>query len=178
MSGKPVEISDADRRAHTAIVDAEDAPSHYGERQITEVAVGVLVDPDGRFLLTSRPAGKVYAGYWEFPGGKLEAGETVEQALRRELHEEIGITIGPAQPWHTLMMDYPHARVRLNFCKVFEWRGEFEMREGQRMPGRRCRWPACRCCRARSPCWNGSPGSAASRARRTRPDTGFATLAA
>ena len=133
MSGKPVEISDADRRAHTAIVDAEDAPSHYGERQITEVAVGVLVDPDGRFLLTSRPAGKVYAGYWEFPGGKLEAGETVEQALRRELHEEIGITIVAAQPWHTLMMDYPHARVRLNFCKVFEWRGEFEMREGQRM---------------------------------------------
>ena len=133
MSGKPVEISDADRRAHTAIVDAEDAPSHYGERQITEVAVGVMVDPDGRFLLTSRPAGKVYAGYWEFPGGKLEAGETVEQALRRELHEEIGITIGHAVPWRVLMMDYPHARVRLNFCKVFEWTGAFEMREGQQM---------------------------------------------
>lgn len=133
MTSKPAEVSDADRRAHTAIVDSEDAPSRYGERPITEVAVGVLVDADGRFLLTSRPAGKVYAGYWEFPGGKLEAGETVEQALRRELHEEIGITIGPAQPWHTLMMDYPHARVRLNFCKVFEWRGQFEMREGQHM---------------------------------------------
>ena len=127
------EVSEADRRAHTEIVASEDAPSHYGERPVTEVAVGVLVDPQGRFLLTSRPAGKVYAGYWEFPGGKLEAGETVEQALRRELHEEIGITIGPAQPWHTLMMDYPHARVRLNFCKVFEWTGEFEMRESQHM---------------------------------------------
>jgi 8-oxo-dGTP diphosphatase len=132
MSGEP-EISDADRRAHTEIVSCADAPSRYGERPITEVAVGVLMDPQGRFLLTSRPPGKVYAGYWEFPGGKLEAGETVEQALRRELHEEIGITIGPAQAWHVLMMDYPHARVRLNFCKVFAWTGEFEMREGQQM---------------------------------------------
>jgi len=96
-------------------------------------AVGVLVDAQQRFLLTSRPAGKVYAGYWEFPGGKLEAGETVEQALRRELHEEIGITIAAAHPWHVIMMDYPHARVRLNFCKVFEWTGAFEMREGQHM---------------------------------------------
>jgi len=107
--------------------------SAEGERRPVDVAVGVLIDGDDRFLLTSRPDGKVYAGYWEFPGGKLEAGETVEEALRRELHEEIGITIGAAQPWHTLMMDYPHARVRLNFCKVSEWRGEFEMREGQHM---------------------------------------------
>src|ERR1700709_2684172 len=98
-----------------------------------EVVAAVLQRDDGSFLLTSRPPGKVYAGYWEFPGGKLEAGETVEQALRRELHEEIGIVIGAAQPWHVLMMDYPHARVRLNFCKVFAWSGELEMREGQQM---------------------------------------------
>ena len=98
-----------------------------------DVAVGVLIDAAGRFLLTSRPDGKVYAGYWEFPGGKLEPGETVEQALRRELIEELGIEIGPAQPWKTELMDYPHARVRLHFCKVFEWRGEFEMREQQAM---------------------------------------------
>ena len=52
-------------------------------REAVEVAVGILVRDDGAFLLTSRPEGKVYAGYWEFPGGKLEAGETVEQALRR-----------------------------------------------------------------------------------------------
>lgn len=108
------------------------------ERVPVEVAVGVLVERDaegreGRFLLTSRPAGKVYAGYWEFPGGKVEAGETVEQALARELHEEIGIRIGAAHPWQVLVMDYPHARVRLNFCKVYEWTGEFQMLEGQQM---------------------------------------------
>jgi 8-oxo-dGTP diphosphatase len=98
-----------------------------------DVAVGVLIDRDGRFLLTSRPAGKVYAGYWEFPGGKLEPGESVEQALQRELHEELGITIGAAQPWKIELMDYEHARVRLHFCRVHDWRGEFEMREGQAM---------------------------------------------
>ncbi|RTL15340.1 MAG: NUDIX domain-containing protein [Burkholderiales bacterium] len=103
------------------------------ERAITEVAVGVLVAPDGQFLLTSRPEGKVYAGYWEFPGGKVEAGESIEQALARELREELGIEIGAAHPWQTLVMDYPHARVRLNFCKVFEWTGEFQMLEGQQM---------------------------------------------
>jgi 8-oxo-dGTP diphosphatase len=115
------------------VIDSPDAPSDFGDRPLTEVAVGVLLDGEGRFLLTSRPEGKVYAGYWEFPGGKLEAGETVEEALRRELHEEIGIVIGPATPWHVLLMDYPHARVRLHFCQVREWTGEFEMREGQRM---------------------------------------------
>jgi 8-oxo-dGTP diphosphatase len=103
------------------------------ERTPVEVAVGVLIDAEGGFLLTSRPEGKVYAGYWEFPGGKLEAGESVEQALRRELHEEIGITIGPVQPWKIEIVDYPHARVRLHFCTVFEWTGEFEMRERQQM---------------------------------------------
>ena len=103
------------------------------ERMPVDVAVGVLVDAQGRFLLTSRPEGKVYAGYWEFPGGKVEAGETIEAALRRELHEELGITIGPAQPWQVLLMDYPHARVRLHFCKVYDWQGGFEMREGQAM---------------------------------------------
>ena len=104
-----------------------------GERTPVDVAVGVLIDAAGRFLLTSRPEGKVYAGYWEFPGGKLEAGESVAQALQRELHEELGITIGPAHPWQVEIVDYPHARVRLHFCKVFAWSGEFEMREGQRM---------------------------------------------
>jgi 8-oxo-dGTP diphosphatase len=94
--------------------------------------VGVLVRGDGAFLLTSRPHGKPYAGYWEFPGGKLEAGESVEQALRRELHEELGIEIGAAQPWRTEMVDYPHALVRLHFCKVFEWAGDLQMREAQR----------------------------------------------
>lgn len=103
------------------------------ERLPVDVAVGVLIDPEGRFLLTSRPQGKVFAGYWEFPGGKLEAHETVDQALRRELHEELGITIGPTYPWKVELMDYPHARVRLHFCKVFQWVGELQMREQQAM---------------------------------------------
>lgn len=102
-------------------------------RHPVDVAVGVLIDAQGRFLITSRPAGKVYAGHWEFPGGKVEAGETVEAALLRELHEELGITIGAAQPWKTILHDYPHALVRLHFCKVFDWHGEFEMREAQQM---------------------------------------------
>ncbi|MDE2145373.1 MAG: NUDIX domain-containing protein [Burkholderiales bacterium] len=102
-------------------------------RRPVDVAVGVLIDAEQRFLLTSRPAGKVYAGHWEFPGGKLEPGETVLQALRRELHEELGVTIGDARPWKVELMDYPHARVRLHFCKVHAWQGAIEMREGQQM---------------------------------------------
>ena len=101
------------------------------DRKVVEVAVGVLIRPDGAFLLTSRPAGKPYADYWEFPGGKLEEGETVEQALARELMEELGIEIGPALPWHVEMIDYPHALVRLNFCKVLQWTGTLQMREAQ-----------------------------------------------
>jgi len=101
------------------------------DRPVVDVAVGVLIRPDGHFLLTSRPVGKVYAGYWEFPGGKLEAGETVAQALLRELQEELGISIGPVTPWRVEMVDYPHALVRLNFCKVFSWRGDLQMREAQ-----------------------------------------------
>jgi 8-oxo-dGTP diphosphatase len=107
-------------------------------RDPVDVAVGVLIERDaqgreGRFLLTSRPAGKVYAGYWEFPGGKLEPGEGVAQALARELHEELGIDIGPVHPWREEIVRYPHARVRLHFCKVYEWHGAFQMREAQRM---------------------------------------------
>jgi 8-oxo-dGTP diphosphatase len=100
---------------------------------IVDVAVGVLIDVDRRFLLTSRPAGKVYAGWWEFPGGKLERGESVTAALKRELHEELGIDVVDARPWNTTRVDYAHARVRLHFCKVLTWRGTFEMREGQAM---------------------------------------------
>ena len=103
------------------------------QRTPVDVAVGVLIDGEGRFLMTSRPTGKVYADHWEFPGGKLESGETVAQALRRELNEELGIDIGEAHPWQVEMVDYPHALVRLHFCKVYEWAGEFEMREGQTM---------------------------------------------
>lgn len=120
----------------TPLIADADRPREGGaDRTVVEVAVCVLVLANGDFLLTSRPPGKVYAGYWEFPGGKLEAGESVTDALRRELQEELGITIGAAQPWRTEVVDYPHALVRLNFCKVFDWRGELQMREGQQ-----CAW--------------------------------------
>ena len=109
-----------------------DLPREGGEnRPLVQVAVGVLLQGDGAFLLTSRPPGKVYAGYWEFPGGKLEAGETVQQALARELHEEIGIDIEDCTLWKVERVDYPHALVQLNFCRVTRWRGELQMREGQ-----------------------------------------------
>lgn len=113
------------------VADGERPREGGVDRPVTEVAVGVLIQPDGRFLLTSRPEGKVYAGYWEFPGGKLEAGESVAQALTRELHEELGIEAMAIQPWKSELVDYPHALVRLNFCKVTSWRGELQMREGQ-----------------------------------------------
>lgn len=109
-----------------------DRPREGGaDRPVIEVAVGVLIQPDGLFLLTSRPEGKVYAGYWEFPGGKLEVGESVAQALARELHEELGIDALAIEAWKTELVDYPHALVRLNFCKVLQWHGELQMREGQ-----------------------------------------------
>ena len=113
------------------VADADRPREGGADRKTIDVAVGVLIKSNGDFLLTSRPPGKVYGGYWEFPGGKLEAGETVEQALRRELTEEIGITIGSARPWKVEVVDYPHALVRLNFCKVFDWTGELHMHEGQ-----------------------------------------------
>lgn len=111
------------------VVDADQLRS--ADRSLVQVAVGVLVLDDGSFLLTSRPTGKAYAGYWEFPGGKLEADETVEEALRRELQEEIGISIHDCTLWKIERIDYPHALVQLNFCKVTQWTGELQMLESQ-----------------------------------------------
>lgn len=113
------------------VADGDRLREGGADRKVTDVAVGVLLLPDGDFLLTSRPPGKVYAGYWEFPGGKLEADETVAQALRRELQEELGIRIGTPELWKTQLVDYPHALVRLHFCKVRQWEGDLQMREGQ-----------------------------------------------
>ena len=100
-------------------------------RTLTEVAVGIVQRPDGQYLLTTRPQGKAYAGYWEFPGGKLEAQESVVAALRRELQEEINITIADAEMVRTDVVDYPHALVRLHFCLITQWSGEIQMREQQ-----------------------------------------------
>ncbi|HZM33255.1 MAG TPA: Nudix family hydrolase [Burkholderiales bacterium] len=96
-----------------------------------EVAAAVLQRPDGSFLLAQRPAGKVYAGYWEFPGGKIEPGEAPARALARELHEELGIDIAEASPWLTRVFTYPHGTVRLQFFKVFSWANEPHPREDQ-----------------------------------------------
>lgn len=125
------------------VADPEAARPGSVDRDVVDVAVGVLLRCDGAFLLTSRPIGKPYAGYWEFPGGKLEAGESIEQALARELYEELGIRIGTIKPWKVEVVDYPHALVRLHFCKVFEWSGDLEMREAQsysweRLPVQMC----------------------------------------
>ena len=113
------------------IVDPELARTTLGQRPVTEVAVGILIRSNGDFLMTTRPAGKAYAGYWEFPGGKLEANETVIEALRRELIEEIGVVIEDVSIWRSSVVDYPHALVRLTFCKISAWTGQLHMRESQ-----------------------------------------------
>ncbi|MCW5597157.1 MAG: Nudix family hydrolase [Rhodocyclaceae bacterium] len=92
--------------------------------RIVEAAAAVILQPDGRFLLGRRPEGKPYAGYWEFPGGKIEPGETAAQALVRELHEELGIEADRYTPWITREFVYPHAHVRLHFFRVAGWHGE------------------------------------------------------
>jgi 8-oxo-dGTP diphosphatase len=98
---------------------------------IVDVAAAVILRADGAFLLARRPVGKVYAGYWEFPGGKIEPGERLEDALSRELHEELGIDVVVANPWITRLYAYPHATVRLHFFRVTEWRGAPHAKEGQ-----------------------------------------------
>jgi 8-oxo-dGTP diphosphatase len=98
---------------------------------VVEVAAAVIQRPDGALLLAQRPPGKVYAGYWEFPGGKVEPGEPAAAALARELHEELGIDVQTAYPWITRVFSYPHATVRLNFFRVTRWRGEPHPKEDQ-----------------------------------------------
>lgn len=97
------------------------------------VAVGVLTRRDGRVLLAQRPAGKIMAGYWEFPGGKIEPGEAAYDALARELHEELGIDIDAASPWITRTFHYPHATANLHLFRVTGWQGEAHGREAQRL---------------------------------------------
>ncbi len=99
--------------------------------QAVQVVAAVIIGADGRFLLAQRPPGKVYSGYWEFPGGKIEPGEEPAAALARELHEELGIRVAQAFPWITRHYVYEHAAVELHFFRVTEFLGEPHGREAQ-----------------------------------------------
>lgn len=105
---------------------------------VVEVVAAVILRPDGQFLLTQRPDGKVYSGYWEFPGGKVEQNESLLHALERELWEELGIHVRQAHPWITRVFAYSHATVRLHFFRVMEWEGDLVPREQQ---GVSWQWP-------------------------------------
>src|ERR1035437_10167931 len=96
-----------------------------------------LLRLDGTFLLAQRPVDKIWAGYWEFPGGKVEAGESAQDALIRELREELGIEVVTAYPWITRVFTYPHATVRLSFFRVSEWSGKMHPHEGQQFSWQR-----------------------------------------
>ena len=109
--------------------EVKDPDIHPSDR--VEVAAAVIFNERGEFLLGQRPPGKVYAGYWEFPGGKVEAGESAKDALRRELHEELGIDVVTAYPWLTRDFDYSHAAVRLRFFRVLKWSGALHGKERQ-----------------------------------------------
>lgn len=108
-------------------------PTLASDLPITDVAVGVILRKDGAVLLGDRPAGKPWAGWWELPGGKLEPGESVSQALARELLEELGITLTEATPWVTYVHRYPTTTVRLHFCRVTEWLGQPQPLEQQQL---------------------------------------------
>lgn len=97
------------------------------------VVAGVLSDADGRVLIAQRPSGSHLAGAWEFPGGKVHPGESTELALRRELHEELGIEVDRVVPLITLTHDYPDRTVLLEFSRVVAWRGEPRGMEGQEL---------------------------------------------
>jgi 8-oxo-dGTP diphosphatase len=99
--------------------------------QPVEVVAAILCKANGQVFLASRPEDKIYAGYWEFPGGKVEAGETLKHALVRELTEELGILPTRFTRWITKIFTYPHATVRLNFFRVWQWQGDPHPHEGQ-----------------------------------------------
>ena len=104
---------------------------------VVDVIVGIVRDSADRILISQRPAGKHMAGAWEFPGGKLEAGEEPRDGLVRELEEEIGIVVGAAEPLLERRFCYPDRAVRLDVWWVLAYSGEARSREGQAL-----RWVA------------------------------------
>jgi 8-oxo-dGTP diphosphatase len=99
--------------------------------RIVDVVVGLISDGDGRWLVNCRRLGTPLAGSWEFPGGKVQAGEAPLAALKRELDEELGVDVLEAQPLLTLTHDYSDKRVRLDVWRVLRYRGAATAREGQ-----------------------------------------------
>lgn len=108
-----------------------------------DVVAGIMCRPDGAFMLASRPPGKAWEGYWEFPGGKIEPNETPYQALQRELYEELGIHVKQAALWLTCIHHYGQASVRLRFYRVSEWEGKPTAREGQCLAWQNVNEPLC-----------------------------------
>ena len=102
-------------------------------QQLVHVVAAVILNEQGAFLLSSRPEGKHYAGYWEFADGKVETGESELAALQRELQEELGIDIQAATPWLIKIHHYEHASVLLRFFRVLphQWQGQVVCREAQ-----------------------------------------------
>jgi 8-oxo-dGTP diphosphatase len=104
------------------------------------VVAGAVFDRDGRVLIAQRPAGKHLAGRWEFPGGKVAAGESEAEALARELHEELGVRVIRSRPFMRLAHEYSDRTVELSMWLVVEFRGEPAGLDGQRLkwvaPGR------------------------------------------
>lgn len=110
-------------------------PEVYAAKPLLTVVAGLLIDSDGRMLLTARPPGKSFAGQWEFPGGKIGVNESAEQALVRELKEELGIItgIGCLSPLTFASHAYAdfHLLMPLFACRT--WQGTPQAREGQQL---------------------------------------------
>ncbi|UDG82801.1 NUDIX domain-containing protein [Candidatus Vallotia lariciata] len=124
-------ITSSHTDGQSAVSQVYSSTNTLHKRKVTETAVGIILNKNNHFLLTRRPSGKPYEGYWEFPGGKLKLGESVEDALARELYEELGITITNSVRCRVLEYNYPHIYARLFFCKIIEWNGDLHSREGQ-----------------------------------------------
>src|SRR3954465_5572643 len=123
----------ADSSTENSSTEQSSVASPPGCSAIIEVAVAVILRADSSFLLASRPGGKPYAGYWEFPGGKVHPDEPLLHALKRELREELDITVEHAYRWVTRMFSYPHGTVRLCFFRIPEWHGELRPCENQQL---------------------------------------------
>jgi 8-oxo-dGTP diphosphatase len=103
------------------------------QSRVIDVAVSVVHRPDGRVLLAERAAGKLSAGYWEFPGGKVEPGESTAESAARELLEEVGVNAVELTPWQVYEYEFATKRVRLHWFQVHRWSGEPHGREGQKI---------------------------------------------